>query len=123
MCINFPSVLNNLAYVHNAKILLQFHWNLMKRENIQREYKEEMMKNFTDEGDQSFFEALLKKKSAFIISLKAQNLILNGDMVIAFASFTKIKKKNEIGLVIIDYFGCTEVSPKEIIPSFKYERF
>ena len=50
---------------------LQLCWNLTKRENIQHGFKEEMMKRFTDEGDHSFFEALLKKKSTFIISLKA----------------------------------------------------
>ena len=44
-------------------------------------------------------------------------------MIIAFASFTKIKNNSGIGLVIIDYFGCTEASPKEIISSFKYEYF
>ena len=54
MCINFPSVLNNLAYVRDAKILLQVHWNLMKRENIQRKFKEEMMTIFTDEGGHFF---------------------------------------------------------------------
>ena len=69
MCINFPSVLNNLAYVHDAKIILQVHWKLLKRENIQREFKEEMINIFTDEGDHSFFKAFLKKKLTFIISL------------------------------------------------------
>ena len=64
----------------------------MKYENVQCEFKEEMIKNFTDEGDHSFFDALLKNKLAFIISLKAQNLISNENMIIAFASFTKIKK-------------------------------
>ena len=44
-------------------------------------------------------------------------------MIIAFSSFTKIKNNNEIGLVIIDYFGYTEASTKEIIPLFKFERF
>ena len=34
ICINFPSVLNNLVYVHNAKILLQLHWNFMNRDNF-----------------------------------------------------------------------------------------
>ena len=95
----------------------------MKQENIQREFKEEMMNTFTDEGDYSFFETSLKKKSAFIILLKAQNLISNEDMIIAFALLTKIKKNDEIDLVLIDFFGCTEASTKEIIPSFKYERF
>ena len=91
----------------------------MKRENIQCDFKEEKMNIFTDKGDHSFFETLLlQKKSTFIISLKAQNLISNEDMIIAFALFTKIKKNNEIGLVIIDYFRCTEAPPKEIITSF-----
>ena len=71
MCIKFPSVLNNLTYVHDAKMLLQIHWNLVKQENIQREFKEEMINIFTDEGDCSFFEALLKKNTTFIFSLKA----------------------------------------------------
>ena len=43
----------------------------MKWENIQRELKEEMMNIFTDEGGHSFFEAILKKKSTFIILLRA----------------------------------------------------
>ena len=51
MCINFPSVSHNLAYAHDAKILLQVYWNIMKQENIQFEFKEEMMNTFTDEGD------------------------------------------------------------------------
>ena len=58
MCINFPSVLNNLAYVHDAKILLQVHSNLKKRLNSLHEFKE-MIKKLTDKGDHSFFEALL----------------------------------------------------------------
>ena len=66
------------------------------------------MKKYTGKGDHSFFEAFLKKKLTFIISLKDQNLVSNEDMIIAFTSFTKIKKNNEIGLVIVDYFGCTE---------------
>ena len=32
-------------------------------------------------------------------------------------------KKREIGLVIVDNLDLTEASPKEIIPSFNYERF
>ena len=73
--------------------------------------------------DHSFFEALLKKKLTFIFSLKLQNLISNEDMLLSFASFTKIKKNSKIGLVIIDYFRCTKTLPKKIIPSFKFERF
>ena len=49
------------------KPFLQVHWTLMKQENIQRQFKKEMRKNFTVEGDHSFFEALLKRKSTFII--------------------------------------------------------
>ena len=92
---------------------LQVHWNLMKRENIHREFKEEMMKIFTDEGDHSLFETLLKTKSIFIISLKSQNTISNEIMIITFASFTKIKKNDEIGLVIKKYFRCNDASLKE----------
>ena len=43
----------------------------MNRENIQREFKEEMMNTLIDKGDHSFFEISLKKKSTFILSLKA----------------------------------------------------
>ena len=68
---------------------------------------------FTDEGDHSFFESVLKKKSTFFISHKAQNLILNEDMIIAFASFTK-KKNNEFGLIIIDCFAALRLQPKKI---------
>ena len=85
----------------------------MKRENIHREFKEEMMKIFTDEGDHSLFETLLKTKSIFIISLKSQNTISNEIMIITFASFTKIKKNDEIGLVIKKYFRCNDASLKE----------
>ena len=51
-----------------------------------------MMNIFTDEGDHPFYRILLKKKSKFIISFKAQNLISKEDMIIAFASFTRIRK-------------------------------
>ena len=95
----------------------------MKWENIQREFKVETIDIVTDESDHSFFEALLKKESTYIISLKPQILISHENMIIVFALFTKIKKINKIGLIIIDYFGCTEASPKEIIPSFMNERF
>ena len=60
MYIKFPSVLSNLAYVYDAKLLLQVHWTLIKWENIQHKFKEEMIKNFTDDGDHSFFETILK---------------------------------------------------------------
>ena len=95
----------------------------MKQDTIQRDFKKDMIDIFTDKVDHSFFEILLKKKSTLILSLKAQSLMSNEDMIIAFATFTMIKKNNKICRVIIDYFGCTEASPKKIIPSFNKERF
>ena len=34
ICINFLSLRNDLAYDHYAKIILQVHWDLMKRDDI-----------------------------------------------------------------------------------------
>ena len=56
MCENFPSALNNLAYVHDAKIILQVHWTFMTQDNVQRDFKEEMMNIFIDEGNHSFLK-------------------------------------------------------------------
>ena len=67
----------------------------MKRDNISCEFINKLMNFFTDEGDHPFFETLIKKKSTFIILLKAQKFESNEDMIIAFVSFTKIKKNNE----------------------------
>ena len=47
----------------------------------------------------------------------------NEELIIAFASFTKIKQNRDGSLVIIDYIGSTEVAPKDMIPSFNYECF
>ena len=46
----------------------------MKWENIQREFKGDIMNVFTDEGNHTFFEASSKKNSTYGILLKAQNL-------------------------------------------------
>ena len=49
--------------------------------------------------------------------------MLNEDLIIAFASMTKINKNRDVSLVIVDHIWSTQVAPEEIIPSFNYERF
>ena len=82
-----------------------------------------MQEIFIDYSDHTFFDNLLNKKSTIIILIKVFNKVLNGELIIAFASITKINKNRDVSLVIVDYIGSTEVAPKDIIPSFNYERF
>ena len=49
--------------------------------------------------------------------------MLNKELIIAFASITKINQNRDVLLIIEDYIGTTEVAPKDIISSFNYERF
>ena len=43
--------------------------------------------------------------------------------IIAFALITQVKKSNSTVFVIVDYFGVTELRPRDIIPTFDYVRF
>ena len=47
----------------------------------------------------------------------------NEELIIAFASFTKINQNRDISHVNVDYIGSTDVAPKDIILSLIYERF
>ena len=47
----------------------------------------------------------------------------NEELIIAFASITKINKNRYDSLIIVDYIGSIEVAPKDIISSFNYKRF
>ena len=49
------------------------------------------------------------------------NRVSNEELIIAFASITKINQNRDVSLVIEDYIGSTEIAPKDIIPSFSYE--
>ena len=87
------------------------------------EFKKAVQEIFTDDGDHTFFDNLLNKKSTIVISIKIFNIVSNAQLIIVFASITKINQNRDISLVILHYIGSTEFAPNDIIPSFNCERF
>ena len=77
-----------------------------------------MKKVFFNPGDRSFIVTVLEKKSKIVISLKVQKRISNQDLLVSFASITKLKNNTKNEVVIVDYFTVTEVSPRSIVPHF-----
>ena len=82
-----------------------------------------MQEIFKDHVDHTFFDNLLNKKPTIVISIKIFNKVSNEELITVFTLITKINRNGDVSLVIVDYFGSTEVAPKDIIPSFNYERF
>ena len=82
-----------------------------------------MQEIFTDDGDHTFFDNSLNKKTTIFISIKIFNKLLDEELIIAFATITKINQNRDVSLNIVDCFGSIKVAPKGIIPSFNYERF
>ena len=75
---NLSGVLNTLADVPNADVKVQLRWNLMNKQKkgwVQKATQE----IFTDDGDHTFFDNLLKKKSTIVISIKIFNKITNDE--------------------------------------------
>ena len=75
---------------------------------------------FIDEGDHSFLNSFSKTFINYSFT-QGSKLDIRRQHDHCICIIYKTKKNNDIVLVIVDYFGCTEVSPKEIITSFNDE--
>ena len=98
---------------------IRIWWTTAKKSGAQKSYA----KNIHRWRWSQILNHLLNKKSTIVISIKIFNKVSNEELIIAFASITKIKQNRDILHVILDYIGSTDVAPKDIILSLNYERF
>ena len=63
------------------------------------------------------------KKITIFLTIRTINKGSNINVIIAFAFITKIYTNKRNKVAIVDYIGCTALSPKTVAPSFDYEAF
>ena len=78
---------------------------------------------FFEEPDHNCIDVLLKQKSTLVLTIQIKKDFSKKSTIIAFALITQVKKGKLTVLIIVDYFGVTEMCPRHIIPTFDYERF
>ena len=77
-----------------------------------------------EDADHDYIDKMLRKKSAMVLSIEVQNEVTGIASIIAFAALSTIKKgRADVGLVVLEYLGCTEKTPNEVLPLFSYEWF
>ena len=124
MSSSFPDLLQELAWIENANVEFQVYWNLKDRRKKQDEYKALMKEIFVDDEDHQYFDSMLLKNNSILVAIHVENK--NGGLkrTLAFGHLSTITKARQgIGLVILDYLGCSDVSPTDILPEYDYERF
>ena len=84
----------------------------MNKKQKKAEFKKAMQEIFTDDGDHTFFDNLLSKKFRIVMSIKTFSKVSNEELIITFASITKINQNRDFSLVIIEYIVSTEVAPR-----------
>ena len=120
----FPVALNDLAYTMNAQVEFKVYWNFHSRNDLCEQLANEVKTIFLDEVDQHYIDKILHKKSTVMLTIEADNEVTGLSTIIAFAVLTTIKKgRSDVGLLVLEYLGCTEKSPNEVLPLFSFERF